>query len=130
MKMNLSQTFLKGGIIASLILGVSLTLGGYGVSAAGIHGHGGMLPTRGFDNHHISYGPHHGGFTWIGFIVFLIVGIAVVIFLMKWFKKGYKSTAMEQFIQTTIASPYKPLNSQKEDILDQWEKEVNKKGNN
>ncbi|MFC7686473.1 hypothetical protein [Ureibacillus sp. GCM10028918] len=40
MKTNLRQTFLKGAIITSLILGVSLMLGGYGISAAGIHGHG------------------------------------------------------------------------------------------
>ncbi|MFC7686474.1 hypothetical protein [Ureibacillus sp. GCM10028918] len=63
-----------------------------------------MMQTKGFGGHHVLYGPQHGGFSWIGLVVFLIVGIVIVIFIMKWLKKKSKSTSMELFIQTTLAT--------------------------
>lgn len=128
MKKNLTQTILNGPIITSLLLGVFLIMGGYGVSAAGLHGHGsgGALPNRGFGGQHVLYVPHDGGFPWISLFVALTIGTAIVLCLMKWLKKKEKVTSIEQFIQTTLASPYKPMNSQNEHILDEWEKERNK----
>ncbi|MDN4494335.1 hypothetical protein [Ureibacillus aquaedulcis] len=131
MNTRLSQLVLRGGIITSLILGVSLILGGYRASAAGMHGHGpGGMPTmREFGGHHVMFGPQHAGFPWLGLLVFFIIGIAVAVLLVKWLKNKSKTPSMEHFIQTTLASPYKSMNSQNEHILDQWEKELNKKEN-
>lgn len=131
MNTKFAQTLLKGGIITSLIMGVFLLLGGYRASAAGMHGHGpgGMLPTRNFGGHHVLFSPQPGGFPWLGLLVFFIIGITIVVLLMKWLKKKAKTSSMEQFIQTTLSSSYRPMNSQKEHILDQWEYEINKKEN-
>ncbi|HWL13703.1 MAG TPA: hypothetical protein VNQ57_11985 [Ureibacillus sp.] len=126
MKTKSSLTFLKGAIITSLFIGVSLIVGGYSVLAAGLHrqGPGGMVP----GGHHELYGPQHGGFSWLGFVLLIMLGIAAVL-LFKKFNQKSKSSSMEQFIQTTLTSSYQPVNSQKEHILDQWEKEINKKEN-
>lgn len=131
MNTKLSRSVLRGGMIISLIVGVFLLIGGNSASAAGMHGHGpgGMVPARDFGGHHVLYGPQHGGFPWLALLVFFIIAITVVILLMKWLKKKAKATSMEQFIQTTLASSYRPMKSQKECILDQWEKEINKKEN-
>lgn len=131
MNTRFSQSLLRGGIITSLIVGGFLLLGGFSVSAAGMHGHGPgeMLPTRDFVGHHVLLEPQHGGFPGLGVLVFFIIGMAIVVFLMKWFKRKAKATSMEQFIQTTLASSYRPMESQKEHILDQWEHEINKKEN-
>ncbi len=130
MNTKISQPLLRGGIITSLIMGVFL-IGGYSASAAVIHGHGpgGMMPNRGFGGHHVLLGPQHGGFPWLGLLVFFIIGITIIVLLMKWLKKKAKATSMEQFIQTTLASSYRPMTSEKEHILDRWENEINKKEN-
>jgi uncharacterized membrane protein len=113
----------------ALIIPMALLLGGLSALAHGpAHGHfqGGMGP-RG---HHMMYGPHYGGFSWLGFLFFMIVAIAIVVFFVKWLKKKSKAASMEQFIDTSFMRSSKPMMNQNENLLDQWEKNIiNKKEN-
>lgn len=108
---------------ATVILGLSLLFGGsFNVLAAGMHGHG----RRAFD-HPAIHGHHYMGFPWLGTFIFLIIGVIVLVFLMKWLNKKTKDSSMDQFIHTSFATSHRPMKNQNEDILDQWEKTINNK---
>ncbi|MFJ7738759.1 hypothetical protein ACIQ2D_20835 [Lysinibacillus sp. NPDC097287] len=113
-------------IIVSGILGFSLLVGGsFKVLAAGMHGRG----PNGFGHHPAIYGPHDVEFPLLGMLLFLIIAVIVLVFIMSWFNKKTKEFSMEQFINTSLASSYRPMENQNEDILDQWEKNINNKEN-
>ena len=123
-----------GAFLTPMVLGIYLFLGGNSALAAGPHGHApnGMGPRGDFGGHHLMYGgPHHaGGFSWLGLLLFLIIGIGLLIFLMKWTRKKAKASSMQQFIDTSLMSSQKPIANQHASILDQWEKNIiNKKEN-
>lgn len=124
-----TKLFVLGSAFATLITGILLLLDRSAtVSAAGMHGHSSEGFRAGNGAHHVMYGPYHGGggFPWLGTIVFILVGIMIFMFLLKWFKKRTNESSIEQFIHTTIATPYRPMNTQHDDVLDQWEKSLMK----
>ncbi len=128
----MKKTVFWGGIITPMVLGVYFLIGGYSALAAGPHGHGpgGMGPRGDFGGHQM-YGPHHGGFSWIGFLVFLIIGIVLFVLLVKILRRKGKTSSMQQFIDTSLIYSPKPVINQNENILDQWERKMtNKKENN
>lgn len=130
----MKKTVFWGAIITPMVLGVYFLLGGFSSAlASGPHGHGpgGMAPRGGFEGHHQMYGPQHGGFSWIGFLVFLIIGVALLVLLVKMLRKKAKNSSMQQLIDTSLMHSHKPAINQNENILDQWERKIsNKKENN
>ena len=109
--------------------------GGRSAYAEGRHGHGpggmvhqgGMGQRGGFEGHQLMNGPHHGGgFPWIG----LLIGLALVFFLMRWLRKKAKASSMKQFIDTPLVGSHTPVITQNASILDQWEKNLNNKKEN
>jgi hypothetical protein len=88
-------------------------------------GHG---PHGGFGGHHqFMNGPFHGGsFPWLA----LLIGLAVLVLLVRWFRKKAKTTSMNQFIDTNLVNTHSPIVSQNAIILDQWEKNITNKKEN
>lgn len=128
MNTKLKKSIFWGALVTPLVLGVYFLFGGYSALAAGP---GGMGPRGGFGGHQVMNGAHHGGFSWLGFLLFLIIGIAIAFLLVKWLRKKSKASSMQQFIETSIISSPKPMMNQNTSILDQWEKNlINKKENN
>jgi uncharacterized membrane protein len=124
-----------GVMAAAIILGINVLtslLGGTRTFAAGPHGHGGhggMGPRGGggFDAQPFMNGPHHdGGFPWLG----LLVGLAVLFFLVRWLRKKAKTSSMTQFIETPVAGSHIPTVNQNGNLLDQWEKNISTKKEN
>ncbi len=127
----MKKTIFWGAIITPMVVGVYFLVGGYSALAAGPHGHGpgGMGPRGGIEDHHM-YGSHHGGFSWIGFLLFLIIAVAILMLLVKWLKRKSKTSSMQQLIDTTLMSSSKPVINQNESFLDQWERKVTNKKEN
>ncbi|GKU84734.1 hypothetical protein [Niallia sp. NCCP-28] len=134
------NTRIKKGIFWSTVITsmvvvmsfISNLIGGTVTFAAGFHEHGRgmeMHPQNGFGHERMMEGFHHGvGFSWIGFLLFLIIGLAVLVIVVKWLKKKSKTSSMQQFIDTSLASSPKPLiNHNNASILDQWEKNITTK---
>ncbi len=135
MNTKMKKTVFWGALFTPIVLGVYFLVGGYSALAAGPHGHGygpgGMGHRGGFDSHHLMYAPQQGsGFSWIGWLIFMFVGMTMLFFLMKWLRKRAKATAMQQFIDTSIMSSHKSMTTQNENILDQWEKNLTYKKEN
>ncbi|MBT2655174.1 hypothetical protein J7E81_07950 [Bacillus sp. ISL-18] len=87
----------------------------------GIPQQGGLGQRGGFDHHHMMNGAHHGGgFPWL----FLIIGLAVLVLLVRWLRKKAKASSMKQFIDTSLAGSHIPVTNQNASILDQWEKNL------
>jgi H+/Cl- antiporter ClcA len=85
--------------------------------------HGGRGP------HQFMNGPHHGGeFPWLGLLLFLIIGLAVLVLIVKWVRRKAKNSAMQQFIDTPVVGSPIPIINQNASMLDQWEKNITKKG--
>lgn len=85
--------------------------------------HGGRGP------HPFMSGPHHGGdFSWFGFLFFLVIGLALLVLIVRWVRRKAKNTAMQQFIDTPVVGSHIPVINQNANILDQWEKNITKKG--
>ena len=132
MNFKSKKTIFWGAIITPIVLGVYFLLGGYSALAAGPHGHGPerMGPRGGFGGGHMMNGTHHGGFSWIGLLIFLIIGIAILVFLVKWLRKKSKASSMQQLIDTSLMSSHKPMINQNVSILDQWERNITNKKEN
>lgn len=134
--MNVKKTIFWGAVIAPMVLGVYFLFGGFNVLAAGPHrghGPGGMGPKGGFGGgHHIMNVPHHGGeFSWLLLLLFLFVAAVILVLFVKWLRKKAKASSMQQFIDTSYMSSYKPSLKQNENILDRWETNLlNKKEKN
>jgi uncharacterized membrane protein len=109
-----------GGLIATAILAINVVqflLRGIGGFARGGHGFDG----KGFASHQIMHDGHHGGgFHWLS----LIIGVAVLVLLVKWFKKKSKASSMQQFIDTSVVGSHIPVTNQNASVLDQWEKNI------
>ncbi|WP_318506071.1 hypothetical protein [Bacillus sp. T3] len=84
----------------------------------------------GFEAHQVMSGPHHGGFSWIGSLLFLMIGMAVLVLLVKWLRRKAKASSMQQFIDTSILSTTRPIMNQNASLLDQWEKNITTKKEN
>ncbi len=131
-EMKMKKTIAWGSIITIFVLGIYFLFGGYNALAMGPHGHGpdSMGPRGGFGGGRMIEGPHHGGgISLIGFFIFLIIGIVIVMFLMKWLRKKSQTSSMQQIIDTSLMSSHKPMN-QDETILDQWERNLTTKKEN
>ncbi|WP_026565766.1 hypothetical protein [Bacillus sp. UNC41MFS5] len=118
-----------GVIVASTVLVINVLhflLGGSSAFARGPHGHvpGGMMGHRGgfgSGGHGMMNGAHHGGgFPWL----FLILGLAALVLLIRWLRKKSKASSMKQFINTSVAGSQIPVTSQNASVLDQWEKNL------
>lgn len=133
MNTKVKKSMFWGAMITPIVLGVYFLMGGYSALAAGPHGHGpgGMGLHGGFGGRQVMYGAHHGGvFSWLGFLLFLIAGIAILILLVKWLRRKEKASSMQQFIDTSFMSSHQPMVNQNGSILDQWEKNVTNKKEN
>ena len=87
----------------------------------GMSQQGGMGQRGGFDHHQMMNGAHHeGGFPWL----FLIIGLAILVLLVRWLRKKSKSSSMQQFIDTSLVGSHIPVTNQNANILDQWEKNL------
>jgi uncharacterized membrane protein YhaH (DUF805 family) len=134
MNTKVKRAMFWGGIIASVILvlnGFHYLFGGLQALAAGPHGHEsrGMGPHSGLGPNHMM-GHYHSGFSWLWFLLFLILGIAVLVLVVKWLRRNSKASAMQEFIDTSFMSSHRPVSNQRANDLDQWEKNVvNKKEN-
>jgi hypothetical protein len=96
-----------------------------GIRAEGWKQRGGLEP------HRFMNGPHHGGeFHWFGLLLFLIIGLAVLVLLVRWLRRKAKNSSMQQFINTPIVGSHTPVINQNASILDQWEKNVTTKKEN
>ncbi|MED4225342.1 hypothetical protein [Neobacillus cucumis] len=89
------------------------------------HGFGGMGHRGGFEGgRHMmmngGHGYHEGGFPWL----FLFIGLAVLVLLVRWYKKKSKASSMKQFIDTSLEGSHIPVTNQNANILDQWEKNI------
>ncbi|MBV7506102.1 hypothetical protein KW850_12630 [Bacillus sp. sid0103] len=124
-----------GVIIAAMVLMVNVLyylLGGHSEYAEVRHGYehgpGGMGARGDFEGRHfLNGGPHHeGGFPWL----FLIIGLALVVILVKWLRKKAKAASMNQFIDTSLVSSHTPVRNQNANILEQWEKNLTNKKEN
>lgn len=93
-----------------------------GRGPGGIPQQGGMGQRGGFDHHHhLMNGAHHeGGFPWL----FLIIGLAILVLLVRWLRKKAKASSMKQFIDTSLVGSHIPVTNQNANILDQWEKNL------
>ncbi|ULT56603.1 hypothetical protein L1999_26800 [Neobacillus drentensis] len=113
-----------GVIVASTVMVINVLhflLGGRSAFARGPGGHGEMGGRGGFAGHQMMNGPHHGGgFPWL----FLIIGLAVLVLLVRWLRKKSKTSSMQQFIDTSLAGSHIPVTNQNAAILDQWEKTI------
>ena len=129
MNTKVKKSIFWGGIIASMVLIMNL-FGGLNALADGPRGHGegGMVHSGQGGNHMM--GHHHSEFSWFWFLLLLIIGIAVLVLLLKWLRRKSKSSAMQQFIDTSLISSQKPLTNQSANVLDQWEKNIDKKKEN
>jgi hypothetical protein len=74
-------------------------------------------------------GHHHGvEFSWLGLLLFLIIGLTLLVLIVKWVRRKAKNSAMQQFIDTPVTGSHIPVINQNASMLDQWEKNITKKG--
>lgn len=119
-----------GVVITSILLMVNFFLHlfarqpEYVVVTKGFHP-GGRGYHGGFGAHAVMRAPHHGGdFSWIGLLLFLIIGLAVVVLLAKWLSRKSKKSSIKRLIETPIAGSYTTVINRNAQVLDQWEKNL------
>lgn len=79
----------------------------------------------GMGHRQFMYGPHHGGeFHWLGLLLFLIIGLAVLVLLVKWLRRRANSSTMSRFVESPMVDSYTPVINHDSHILDEWEKNV------
>jgi hypothetical protein len=132
MNANAKKGIFWGVMIASSVLVINLLRFLLRESSGYARGPEGYFPGRmgghrgGFDGYHRmmmmngGHGYHEGGFPWL----FLIIGLAVLVLLVRWFKKKSKASSMQQFIDTSLAGSHIPVSNQNANILDEWEKNI------
>ncbi|MEH7299106.1 hypothetical protein [Neobacillus drentensis] len=54
----------------------------------------------------------------------LLVGLALLFFLVRWFRTKAKASSMQQFIDTPLMGSHTPVANQNSQLLDQWEKTI------
>ena len=116
-----------GVIVASAVLVINVLhflLGGHRDFTRGQrgYGHGEMGQRGGFGGgHEMMNGAHHeGGFPWL----FLIIGLAILVLFVRWFRKRSKTSSMQQFINTSVVGSQLPVINPNASVLDQWEKNL------
>ena len=118
-EIKVKKAIFWGGMLTLIVLAFNLLIGGHQMR----YGH--VPPRAGFGGHHFMYGSHHGvGFSWLGFLCFLLIIVASVVLFAKKFKRKAKESSMQQFIDTSLMNSYKPVMNQEDSILDQWEKNL------
>ncbi|MEH7012932.1 hypothetical protein V7087_19320 [Neobacillus niacini] len=134
MNTRVKLAIIWGVIITSILLVINFSLhllGGFhnkvvvvnGFRPEGRRHHGGMGP------HQFMNGPHHGGeFSWFGLLLFLIIGLVALALIVRWVRRKAKNSAMQQFIETPVVGSHIPIVNQNASMLDQWEKNISKKG--
>ncbi|MEH7108989.1 hypothetical protein [Bacillus sp. JJ1764] len=136
MNMKVKKGIFWGAIMMPIVLGFPFLSGGSNALAAGFHGHDrggmGMGPKGGGfgGGHQMMNAPQHGGFSWIGTLVFLAIIIAVGYFVVKWLRGKSKESSMQQFIDTSMMSSYRPTVNHNASVLDQWEQSIKTKREN
>lgn len=127
MNTKVKKSIFWGVIVASTIVIINvlhLLLGGGSAFARGPHGGhgpGGMGHGGGLGGRQMMNGPHHGGgFPWL----FLIIGLAVLVLVVRWLRKKSKASSMQQFIDTSLTGSHLPVTNQNATVLDQWEKNL------
>lgn len=80
----------------------------------------------GMGAHQFINGPHHG--SWFGTLLCLIIGLAILVLLVRWVRKKSRTSSMQQLIETPVSGSHIPVVNQNASILDQWEKNITKKG--
>lgn len=92
---------------------------------------GGRGQHGGFEAHAIMRAPHHGGdFSWMGLLLFLVIGLAVVVLLVKWLSNKSKKSSMQRLIETPVTGSYTTVINRNAQVLDQWEKNLPTKKEN
>ncbi|WP_462412936.1 hypothetical protein [Neobacillus sp. Marseille-QA0830] len=127
MNTKLKKGIFWGAIVASMVIAFNVfhfLLGGSSAYARGPQGHGfdgrGMHG-GGFTSHQMMNAPHQGGgFPWL----FLIIGLAVLVLVVRWLRNKSKATSMQQFIDTSLVGSHIPVTNQNANLLDQWEKNL------
>lgn len=80
----------------------------------------------GMGHHQFVSGPHHGGISWFGLLLFLLIGLAALVLIVRWIRKKAKTSAMQQFIETPVTGSHIPVINQNASLLDQWERNIKK----
>jgi hypothetical protein len=136
MKTRVKLGIIWGAIIVSIMMGINFfyhLLGGERHQDGRLQGFHkeGWQHQGGFEPHRFMNGPHHGGeFHWFGLLLFLIIGLAVLVLLVRWLRRKTKKSAMQQFINTPLVDSHTSVINQNASILDQWEKNVTTKKEN
>ncbi|WP_042461484.1 hypothetical protein [Neobacillus dielmonensis] len=121
-----------GAIVASMVLAFNVLhflLGGSSAYARGPQGHdfgGRGMHGGGFASHQMNAPHPDGGFPWL----FLIIGLAVLVLVVRWLKNKSKAASMQQFIDTSLVGTHIPVTNQNANLLDQWEKNLKRRMNN
>lgn len=101
-----------------------------------------VVVTNGFHprgrGHHGGFGPHPGmnihhygeDFSWMGLLLFLMIGLAVLVLLVRWLRKKSKTSAMQQLIETPLAGSHTKVMTSNAMLLDRWEKNLRNKKEN
>ncbi len=126
MNARVKKSIFWGVLIASFILAISFLtklIGGAAVLAHG-HGMGEGMRQGGFGHGQMMDGFYHGpGFSWLGHLFFVIIAVAVITFVVKFFKRKSQSSSAEHFINSSAMNTPKPsVNFNNASILDEWEK--------
>jgi len=83
----------------------------------------------GFGHQPFMTNSHHGGdFSWLAFLLILLLGLAIVVLFVRWLRKKAKASSMQQFIETPVTGSHIPVINQNARLLDNWEKNIAQKG--
>ena len=83
-----------------------------------------------FGHHHFMSGPHHGGFHLMGWIVFLIVGVAAFLLWRRFKQKKANRFYEASMMKEPILHEASHINTNHTDVLDEWEKNQTTKKEN
>lgn len=132
MNTRVKLAVLWGVIITSVLLVINFALHLLGGFQRNVVVHNGFHPEGrghrgGMGQHQFMNGPHHGGyFSWFGLLLFLVIGLAALVLIVRWVRRKAKTSAMQQFIETPVAGTHIPVIHQNASMLDQWEKNIRK----
>jgi H+/Cl- antiporter ClcA len=136
MKAKVKLAIFFGVVITSILLMVNLFLHLFTnqpqqvVVTKGFHP-GGRGHHGGFEAHMVMRASHHGGdFSWMSLLLFLIIGLAVVVLLVKWLSNKSKKSSMQRLIETPVTGSYTTVINRNAQVLDQWEKNLPTKKEN
>lgn len=136
MKAKVKLAIFFGVVITSILLIVNFFLHLFAnqpqqvVVMKGFHP-GGRGHHGGFETHAVMRAPYHGtDFSWMGLLLFLVIGLAVVVLLVKWLSNKSKKSSMQRLIETPVTGSYTTVINRNAQVLDQWEKNLPTKKEN